>query len=197
MRVDMRNSVQCNDGNYDITNGAVAPCVNNGGVKIISNSKIDFIKLNDGLLGGITNTYKPSKFDYSGLNEMLGNVTSTKVLCNDGSIKNQQSSPTAMYGDACANNGGRAKNTFVSDLDIDMSKRKYKTGSDFSKQREIESQQNLLVGGNNLTAEDKFYESLGIKKSSGGFGIQSRPMGRILVAIVLVAGYFAYKKFKK
>jgi len=150
------------------------------------------------LVGGSVNTSsKPTKFDYSGLNQILGNVTSTKVVCKDGTIKYQQSSPNARYGDACADNGGRAENTFVSDLDIDMSKPKYKTGSDFNKRQEIESQQNLLVGGNNLTAEDKFYESLGIKKSSGGFGIQSRPMGRILVAIVLVAGYFAYKKFKK
>jgi hypothetical protein len=51
MRVIASNKVQCNDGNYDITNGAVAPCLNSGGVKIISNSKIDFLKLNDGLLG--------------------------------------------------------------------------------------------------------------------------------------------------
>lgn len=59
--------------------------------------------------------------------------------------------------------------------------------------------ENRLVSqnSNTLTAEDKFYESLGIKKSSGGWGIQSRPMGRILVAVVLVGGYFAYKKFKK
>ena len=60
-------------------------------------------------------------------------------------------------------------------------------------------QQNLLAGGNNtLTAEDKFYEMLGIKKTDGsGWGLQSRPVGRLLVAVVLVAGYFAYKKFKK
>lgn len=30
------NKVQCNDGNYDRTNGAVAPCLNGGGVKIIT-----------------------------------------------------------------------------------------------------------------------------------------------------------------
>jgi hypothetical protein len=65
---------------------------------------------------------------------------------------------------------------------------------------EIETNKQFLLSTNKsepLTAEDKFYESLGIKKSSGGWGIQSRPMGRILVAVVLVAGYFAYKKFKK
>jgi hypothetical protein len=66
---------------------------------------------------------------------------------------------------------------------------------------EIEKNKQLLLSTNKsepLTAEDKFYESLGIKKTDGsGWGLQSRPMGRILVAVVLVAGYFAYKKFKK
>jgi hypothetical protein len=65
---------------------------------------------------------------------------------------------------------------------------------------DIEKNKQFLLSTNKsepLTAEDKFYESLGIKKSSGGWGIQSRPMGRLLVAVVLVAGYFAYKKFKK
>ena len=60
-------------------------------------------------------------------------------------------------------------------------------------------QQNLLAPREvKLTAEDKFYEMLGIKKTDGtGWGLQSRPVGRLLVAVVLVAGYFAYKKFKK
>ena len=63
--------------------------------------------------------------------------------------------------------------------------------------------QNKLLSGEmvsrpNLTAEDKFYEMLGIKKTDGsGWGLQSRPVGRLLVAVILVAGYFAYKKFKK
>lgn len=33
MRIDTRNKVVCNDGTFGITNGAEAPCVNNGGVK--------------------------------------------------------------------------------------------------------------------------------------------------------------------
>ena len=33
MRIDMRNKVLCNNGTYDITNGAVAPCDSAGGVK--------------------------------------------------------------------------------------------------------------------------------------------------------------------
>jgi hypothetical protein len=40
----------------------------------------------------------------------LSNVTSTPVLCKDGTTKNQLSSPTGRYSDACMNNGGRAEN---------------------------------------------------------------------------------------
>jgi hypothetical protein len=143
-------------------------------------------KNRNNILGGVSNTQENSS-DFNkqkSLNEILGNVTSTKVFCKDGTIKFQQSSPNAMYGDACADNGGRAEKEVNNLVAIAPTSESVK-------------QQNLLVGGNTLTAEDKFYESLGIKKSSGGWGIQSRPMGRILVAIVLVAGYFAYKKFKK
>ena len=45
-------------------------------------------------------------------------------------------------------------------------------------------------------AEDKFYESLGLK-SQGGYSPTVKAKGRFLVAVVLVGGYFAYKKFKK
>lgn len=49
-----------------------------------------------------------------------------------------------------------------------------------------------------LTAEDKFYEKLGIKyNNTHMFGVASRRKGRFLVVVLLVAGYFAYKKFKK
>lgn len=37
-------------------------------------------------------------------------VTSTPVLCKDGTTKMQSSSPTGKYADACMNNGGRAVN---------------------------------------------------------------------------------------
>jgi len=49
-------------------------------------------------------------------------------------------------------------------------------------------------------AEDKFYEKLGIETQSGGMmsgRLDSKLKGRFLVAVVLVAGYLAYKKFKK
>jgi hypothetical protein len=59
--------------------------------------------------------------------------------------------------------------------------------------------QNLLVGdGDVLTAEDKFYEKLGIKyHNTHMFGVASRMKGRFYLGLLLIAGYFAYKKFKK
>ena len=110
--------------------------------------------------------------------------TYTKVTCKDGTIQNQASSPNARIMDACRNNGGRAENqpTSVKPTTEDI------------------KQQNLKLEkiGDVLTAEDKFYEKLGIKyHNTHMFGRPSRTKGRLLVAVVLVAGYFAYKKFKK
>lgn len=38
MKVIANYKVLCNDGSYDVSNGAVAPCLNSGGVK--DNTKI-------------------------------------------------------------------------------------------------------------------------------------------------------------
>jgi hypothetical protein len=49
-----------------------------------------------------------------------------------------------------------------------------------------------------LTAEDKFYEKLGIKyHNTHMFGVASRMKGRFYLAVVLIASYFVYKKLKK
>ena len=48
----------------------------------------------------------------------------------------------------------------------------------------------------NLSPEEKFYQSLGFK-DRGGWSFTVKAKGRLLVAVVLVAGYFAYKKYKK
>ena len=73
----LNNEVQCNDGGYDIRNGAVAPCFNRGGIA------------------------PKSKFDFSGISELL-------------------------------NKGGFPTNPI-------------QNGENFSKQREIERQQNLAL----------------------------------------------------
>jgi hypothetical protein len=103
-------------------------------------------------------------------------VPSTRVLCNDGSFDIQAQEPLNGMGKvamACNNKGGIAKN------------------------QPVNTQQLVMRNTDVLNAEDKFYEMLGIKKTNGGWGIQSRPLGRILVGVILVAGYFAYNKFKK
>ena len=124
------------------------------------------------LVGGSVNTsYKPNKFSPSYLNEILGNVTSTKVLCNDGSIQNQQSSPTAKYGDACAKNGGRSANQPI----------------DFTKYEQVKTE-SLDKGGIYVPTKGK--EDI-TKKLLGAYN------QNLIIAVVLVAGYFAYKKFKK
>jgi hypothetical protein len=126
-------------------------------------------------------------WDRRPLNVYNNNTTYTKVTCKDGTIQNQPSSPTAKYDDSCRNNGG-----------VDNQKQY----EDALKNEQIEKNKRFLIAQNTSeydkkTAEDKFYEMFGIKKSkSGDIGIQSRPLGRLLVAGVLVAGYFAYKKFK-
>jgi hypothetical protein len=105
------------------------------------------------------------------MNPTISNLTQTPVLCKDGTTQIQLSSPNAKYMDTCMNNGGRAENqTTIA--------------------RPTEKV-NL-----NLSAEEKFYESLGLK-SRGGYSPTVKAKGRFLVAVVLVAGYFAYKKFKK
>jgi hypothetical protein len=91
------------------------------------------------------------------------NVTSTPVLCKDGTTKIQKSSPNAEYMDACVNNGGRAENqtNFVKAIPI---------GQTDSPQKGKEDTIKKLLGAYNKN---------------------------LIIAVVLVAGYFAYKKFKK
>lgn len=128
--------------------------------------QIDFTKL-----GGSIISQKPYKTNFGNLNEILGNVTSTKVLCNDGSIQNQQSSPNAKYGDACANNKGRSANQPI----------------DFTKYEQVKAI-SLNKGVPNAPTKGKKDIT---KKILGAYN------QNLIIAVVLVAGYFAYKKFKK
>jgi Tfp pilus assembly protein PilX len=91
-------------------------------------------------------------------NQTSNNVTSTPVLCKDGTTKNQLSSPTGRYSDACMNNGGRAENQPVAQA---QSKSPTKSGVSI------------------------------FKKLAGAYN------ENLIIAVVLVAGYFAYKKYKK
>ena len=122
---------------------------------------------------GESKPYTKIPFDITKINikDIIGDTSSTKVLCKDGTFGYDMSSSNAKYDNSktCINNGGRA---------------------------EIKPVVNETVkyGVIKQDAEEKFYESLGLK-SSMFFTLKSK--GRLLVAVVLVGGYFAYKKFKK
>jgi hypothetical protein len=104
--------------------------------------------------------------------QQMQNVTSTPVICKDGTTKNQIKNPNAQVLDACRDNGGRAENQPVVNAPA----------------KEVAYQ------SVNLSPEEKFYESLGLKSSMFS---PLKSKGRLLVLVVLVAGYFAYKKFNK
>lgn len=154
------NKVECNNGTFDISNGAVAPCVNSGGVKA-----------------------PKSKFDFSGLSKILNggglpdlsidmNKKPTKVLCNDGSIQLQTNDLNAKVMDACAKNGGKSANQPI----------------DFIKYEQ--DQYNLEKAKYNANLPTKGKEDI-TKKLLGAYN------QNLIILVVLVAGYFAYKKFKK
>jgi len=102
-------------------------------------------------------------------------TSQTKVLCKDGTFGYDISSSNAKYDNSktCMNNGGRAENQTV-----------------------VNAPKEVAYSSVNLSSEEKFYESLGLK-DKGGLTLPLKSKGRLLVAVVLVAGYFAYKKFKK
>ncbi len=99
---------------------------------------------------------------------VLPKETSTPVVCKDGTKKMQPSSPNAKYSDVCINNGG-VDNQKV----FDDAKKQYE---DALKNEQAKAQAQANSQANN-TKEPIYYI--------------------LVTAGVLVAGYFAYKKFKK
>ena len=105
-------------------------------------------------------------WDRRPLNLYDNNTTYTKVICKDGTTKNQPSSPNARYIDSCINNGG-VDNQKTNDNAI--------------------AQPEATTGGINPNG---MYNTQGSNAKEPIFYI-------LVTAGVLVAGYFAYKKFKK
>jgi hypothetical protein len=101
--------------------------------------------------------------------EIVNSVTSNEVFCNDGTkdITNGKKPP-------CINNGGVSTSISIAPPTEKVN----------------------LSPSVNLSPEEKFYQSLGLK-DKGGYNPTVKAKGRFLVAVVLVAGYFAYKKYKK
>jgi hypothetical protein len=54
----------------------------------------------------------------------------------------------------------------------------------------------FLKSGAEHDAEEIFYQKLGLK-SAGGYDISLKAKGRALVLLVLIGGYYAYKKLNK
>jgi hypothetical protein len=96
------------------------------------------------------------------------NTTYTKVLCKDGTYKNQPSRPFTNYDDECKNNGGR-----------DIEKARQET------QKQYEE------------ALKKQYEEALKQQPQKPRTFIEMNQGYIIIGLVLVAGYFAYKKYKK
>lgn len=100
------------------------------------------------------------------------NETSTPVVCKDGTKKMQPSSPNAKYMDVCRDNGG-----------VDNQK---------TNDNAIKLRTDAIAKSN----EDALAQSQAQAQLQGSNA--KEPIFYILVtAGVLVAGYFAYKKFKK
>jgi hypothetical protein len=100
------------------------------------------------------------------------NETSTPVVCKDGTKKMQPSSPNAKYMDVCRDNGG-VDNQKTNDNAIKLRTDAIaKSNEDALAQSQAQAQ---LQGSN--TKEPIYYI--------------------LVTAGVLIAGYFAYKKFKK
>ena len=107
----------------------------------------------------------------------LFNETSSPVICKDGTKKMQPSSPNAKYMDVCRDNGG-----------VDNQK----TNDNAKKLRE-----DYLAKSN----EDALAQAQSKSPTKTGVSIYRKLAGaynkNLIIAGVIVAGYFAYKKFKK
>jgi len=96
--------------------------------------------------------------------------TKNKVLCNDGTYAYDISSPNATfdYSKTCLNHGGKAEN----------------------KQTQNEGKPNLSTPTKSIGSETQNTDSKN-EKTSGAYN------KNLIIALVLVVGYFAYKKFNK
>jgi len=107
----------------------------------------------------------------------LFNQTSSPVICKDGTKKMQPSSANAKYMDVCRDNGG-----------VDNQK----TNDNAKKLREdalAKSNEDALAQAQSKSPTKSLRSIFG--KLAGAYN------QNLIIAVVLVGGYFAYKKFKK
>jgi len=116
-------------------------------------------------------------WDRRPLNLYNNNTTYTKVICKDGTTKNQPSSPNARYMDVCINNGG------------------------VDNQKTNDNAKKLMEDAIAKSNEDALAQAQSKSPTKNGGSVFTKLAGaynqNLIIAVVLVAGYFAYKKFKK
>jgi len=105
------------------------------------------------------------------------NQTSSPVVCKDGSKKMQPSSPNARYMDVCRDNGG------------------------VDNQKTNDNAKKLMEDALAKSNEDAIAQAQSKSPTKSGGSVFTKLAGaynqNLIIAVVLVAGYFAYKKFKK
>jgi hypothetical protein len=149
-----------------------------------------------------TGGVKQQSFDWSSLsvpNLSMGmpNTTSTPVLCKDGTYDYETNSPNARIDNSktCINKGGRAETFFkvvCNDGTTQMVSNQPKEGVSnlaCTKNGGISKNQQV-VNATSPSLPTKSGVSI-FTKLAGAYN------KNLIIAGVLVAGYFAYKKFKK
>jgi hypothetical protein len=136
------------------------------------------------ILGGVSNTQESnnlqqqntpvdwSKFIINDFPVFTNLKPSKKVLCNDGTIQFQSTEPNAKVMMACAKNGGSSANQ-----PIDFTKYEEEKFKLALEQKKIDAEKAMSDAQKNNTKEPIYYI--------------------LVTAGVMIAGYFAYKKFKK
>jgi hypothetical protein len=109
------------------------------------------------------------------LQNIIGNTSSTPVLCKDGTTQNQLSSPNARYADACVNNGGRADLTAQQKAQLQL-----------AQQQALMEQMTTYSG---LT--DKFFGK------TEGYGIERTMKLGAYIILGAVVGRYVAKNIKK
>jgi hypothetical protein len=123
-----------------------------------------------------TSSVKPT--DWEGwAKSYFANVSSTPVVCKDGTKKMQPSSPNARYMDVCRDNGG------------------------VDNQKTNDNAKKLMEDALAKSNEDAIAQAQSKSPTKSGGSVFKKLAGaynkNLIIAVVLVAGYFAYKKFKK
>lgn len=117
------------------------------------------------------------------LQNIIGNTSSTPVLCKDGTTKNELSSPNARYADACINNGGRADLTAQQKAQYEIAQQQA------IEQAKLNAVMQEMTPYSGLT--DKFFGK------TEGYGIERTMKLGAYIIVGAVVGRYVAKNMKK